>query len=835
MVDGTVSSSRFSVEYTSVACNKASLCAAWGRNGLVGYGGCNSVVLYRPHKENSSGLIECILNGHKDRVNCVKWINNHHEPEVELVSGSTDKTAIVWKKENDNWILSATLKGHTNAINAVAAMSIKHADGANRILIATASADSSVILWEKASSPQGSFESLQTLSFGSGFALTVDLTVLPQTIVPILACGCEDCKIHLFIENESKFSKVQSLSGHDDWIRDTEFALEDSGDLLLASSSQDCFIRIWRISLQSAGKQPISPQKHMANVNEPFGELKLTSNLFQVRDNEAINEFSVVLESVLSGHEDIVYGVQWQPPQKQADGTFTQPMCLLSASLDKSLVIWQPDPDTGIWIETMRVGGVGGTTLGFYGGMFSPDARTVLGHSFQGAFHLWTNESSEQSNNSWRPGVTIGGHFAPVQDICWEPREGQFLLSVSSDQTTRLHAPWRRSGHQTTWHEIGRPQVHGYDMQCVTMLNRYTLASGAEEKVVRVFKAPQQFLITLQSLCGVQEAVMENIELPLGASVPALGLSNKAVFEGDVGVTKEHSADSNLSVNTSAFASEEPAPFTPMVLSVPPTEDVLLQNTLWPEAQKLYGHGYEIFCVASSPDGSLLATSCKATKPEHACVILWDANIWKQVCSLPGHSLTVTQIAFSHSGQRILSVSRDRSWAVFRLRQDDLDGPLYQLVSHSSTLPKPKQHSRIIWSCSWSHDDKYFITASRDKKVIMWGLDNTADKETWVPVSSPLDVGEPATAVDLAPCALKNARYLAAVGLESGRIMLYSWSADISSAPAHWVAEVSIEYHSLVVKRLRWRPKPAKHDCRLHFASCSADHSVKIFEISGVE
>lgn len=24
-----------------------------------------------------------------------------------------------------------------------------------------------------------------------------------------------------------------------------------------------------------------------------------------------------------------------------------------------------------------------------------------------------------------------------------------------------------------------------------------------------------------------------------------------------------------------------------------------------------YGHGYEIFCVASNPDGSLLASACK--------------------------------------------------------------------------------------------------------------------------------------------------------------------------------------------------------------------------------
>ena len=122
-------------------------------------------------------------------------------------------------------------------------------------------------------------------------------------------------------------------------------------------------------------------------------------------------------------------------------------------------------------------------------------------------------------------------------------------------------------------------------------------------------------------------------------------------------------------------------------------------------------------------------------------LILWDTETWRQVCSLASHALTVTQMAFDHGGQRLLSVSRDRCWSVFkRKRESDegeskvvsvflkvrtirycyyrypfLSGPLFQLAARSD---KSRQHARIIWSCAWSGDDKYFATASRDKKVL---------------------------------------------------------------------------------------------------------------------
>ncbi|PFX24811.1 Elongator complex protein 2 [Stylophora pistillata] len=734
----TISCSKCSLEYVSVACNRTPLCVDWGRNGWLAYGVCYSVALYRP-----------------------------------------------------KWKVSAVLEGHQGAVNALAAVIVPACDNSRttRTILVSASGDSSVRIWER-----------------------------KQAEVPVIACGGEDCKVHLFTEKDNKFLKVQSLLGHEDWIRGTNFALEDGGNLLLVSCSQDSFIRIWRISLSTT-----YPVTNSDIVQDEFKELKLTSNVFSVTDKGSSKDFSVVLESVLTGHEGWIYGVHWHPAIRKGDGSFTQPMSLLSASMDKTLIVWTPDKETGVWLEKVRVGEVGGTTLGFYGAVFSPNGQSILGHGYLGAFQLWNNVASE-SEERWEPGVTVGGHFGPVQDIDWDPVDGQFLVSVSSDQTTRLHAPWRGDGFQKpVWCEIARPQVHGYDMQCLSMLSRYRLASGADEKnkLLVVWWKDWRGIVTVglsrmrhdsfkrcdfaceRKIIYGEKSLMDDtififlqmcVSLPVGASVPALGLSNKAVFEGDMDSLRRDLEDPARPMKSSAFASEEPAPFTPVSLKEPPTEDVLHQNTLWPEVQKLYGHGYEVFCMASSPDGTLLASACKASKPEHAALILWDTSTWRQICSLPSHALTVTQIAFDHSGQRLLSVSRDRCWSVFKRKANDEEGQLFKLVARSD---KKNQHARIIWSCAWSGDDEYFATASRDKKVILWGHADIAS-DNWHAASSPLDVGEAATAVDIAP------------GVSNIRIC-----------------------HVLTVRRLRWRrTKDSNNSATLQLASCGLDHSVRIFNVT---
>jgi len=56
----------------------------------------------------------------------------------------------------------------------------------------------------------------------------------------------------------------------------------------------------------------------------------------------------------------------------------------------------------------------------------------IIGHTYVGAMYLWKGKGTE-----WKSMATLSGHFKSVKDICWS-REGEFLVSTSLDQTTRV-------------------------------------------------------------------------------------------------------------------------------------------------------------------------------------------------------------------------------------------------------------------------------------------------------------------------------------------------------------------------------------------------------------
>ncbi|XP_044731551.1 probable elongator complex protein 2 [Chrysoperla carnea] len=798
-----MSDTRVKTIYTSCGSNKTPNVLDWGTNNLICYGAANAICIWDP----KATQVICTLCKHTDRVNSVCWIRKCEEDNgpLDILSGSTDKTAILWRNIDGKYI-PHVLAGHENGVTVV------HGIYVNDVLyLVTASIDSTVKVWIEL---DGTFSCIQTINFPSGICISLRAHKISinNVDVPLLACSASNSKILLYSgqlnnENRYEFKIIETLVGHEGWINGMDFSTDDNGDILLASCSKDSYIRVWKLKKVDVSADTVENEK---------GTIQIDKKLITISLNEKAHTFTVSLESVLAGHEGWIYGIHWHP---RINGK--QPMKLLSSSMDRTIILWSQDPNSELWIDTVRVGEVGGNTLGFYGGKFSPNGNQILGYGYQGSFHLWSFNDVE---STWNPDVIVGGHFNEVVDIAWEP-QGQFLLSVSTDQTTRLHGLWipnddERWQFTSCWHEIARPQVHGYDMSCIAVLSRYQFASGAEEKIIRAFKAPTTFVKNFHNICKIKDDIegneIKDSILPKGASVPSLGLSNKAVYESD----QKENIESN-----SKEAYPDTSFFNEIELIEPPTEENLIQNTLWPEVQKLYGHGFELYSMASTSDGQILASASKATKLEHAAILIWDTTEWKLVQKLLSHNLTVTQLSFSPDNNRLLSVSRDRRWSIFQ----KIEGTKNQFQLIACTDKKSAIHSRIIWCCSWSFDSKYFGTGSRDGKAVIWEADKVvAMKE--VNGSILEQKNQSITALSIAPKCI-NGNYLVAVGFEIGIIVLYKWSLE--NGWTHWKVLEQENAHHKTVKRLTFRPLSASNNENiLYLASCGSDHMVRIFEIN---
>ena len=142
----------------------------------------------------------------------------------------------------------------------------------------------------------------------------------------------------------------------------------------MASSSQDNYIRIWKLDsciigdkeAHNAGllieddsvNQSVEALKltdrddldedQLGGLAVKEDELKLKSSLFTVHSTKLNKyvQYSMNLESVLYGHEDWIYTVKFSP--RVGD---KQPLVLLSASIDKTLVVWKYNENNSMWID----------------------------------------------------------------------------------------------------------------------------------------------------------------------------------------------------------------------------------------------------------------------------------------------------------------------------------------------------------------------------------------------------------------------------------------------------------------------------------------------------
>ncbi|KAL9121725.1 MAG: hypothetical protein Q9187_001719 [Circinaria calcarea] len=747
-------------EYIAAGGNRHPAAADWDSiSGLVAFGSDRNVALWRPLSDEHRG-VESLLSGHADKVNAVRFFPGSLKNTNVVLSGSVDQTIRVWRFATDwpeGYENAAVLEGHTGSVNCIAVLA-----GSN--VIASGAADATIRIWTlNASETSVGVELLQTIKLSPRFfPLALALDHLGTFGAFILAVGGTKSLVQIYIAGEKEqtatFGLQAILPGHEGWIRSLDFVAEDflgCNDLLLASASQDKYIRLWRV--HEAREQPTvgsvlrTPGKLLSNKDHQF--------------KAAGVPYSLTFEALLLGHEDWIYTVSW----KRSVGRLE----LLSASADNSLAIWEADKTSGIWICTTRLGEISaqkgsttatGSTGGFWIGLWSSDGASILSLGRTGSWRFWKRDSVE---DRWVQSLGISGHVKNVKGIAWA-KDGAYLLSTSSDQTTRLHAEWKRKAKRS-WHEFARPQIHGYDLNCVDTFRHSQFISGADEKLLRVFDEPRAVADILERLSGTGSSSHQH--MADAANIPVLGLSNKAV-----GLLDD---DEDLVPSAGTDHLEAPDPISDLRKFTlpnhhPPLEDQLARHTLWPEREKLYGHGYEISTVAASHNGSVVATACKASSIEHAAIRLYDTRQWREVrAPMLVHSLTVTCLRFSEDDQFLLSAGRDRQLAVF-IRNDDSP------QTYALQCQNPKAHSRMILGAAWAPllAGRSFATAGRDKYVKLWRL-----QDANLHCKGTIGVSSSVTSIDFSPVTVGNTLILA-VGTETGGLFLHSLDASTLSMRA---------------------------------------------------
>ncbi|XP_065324518.1 elongator complex protein 2-like isoform X2 [Gordionus sp. m RMFG-2023] len=656
---------------------------------------------------------------------------------------------------------------------------------------------------------------------------------------------------------------------------DIKFLSEHQIFLVLSSMNSDIMFNLYNIK-ESISHSLTYQFKYDYVISTSF--IKLTETNYD-KIAKLTNTYSITLEASLNAHKNWIYSVYWHPLAHIDDKNDSHKLSFISASIDESIIIWEYDELSNTWIDKKRLGAIKG--LGFYGAIFDPTGYRILAHTLKGGFYMWKKIGTLTQNGDvfcndgngmvyeWETDFMLGGHTSAVSDIAWQSISTtnddttsiQYLLSVSSDQSTRLHCPiYLSEENQKVWCEVSRCQIHGYDINCIASLNSFTFATGAEEKIIRIFKCPRIFVQNLSKWtkkllypsindldngCGI-----EGEKLPQTASNNPLDLTNLPIY------TDESSIERNNIVNNANFSEEYPS------------ENLLHQSTLWPEEKKLYGHGNEIFSLAYDPVNNILASACKASKPQFANIYLWDcdnhythyhkgvhdnAKIYKLIGKLSiegGHSLTITQMTFSHNGRLLLSVSRDRSWNVYEILDNS---KMYQKIdgtNNSLNSKKLVNHTRIIWDCSWVSGPETlynnFITVSRDKKAILWTQDENVESKSlcWnTNKSQMILLSNPITTVDSKDYRYHGEddilKYLVAFGLENSSIQIWMLTLNKlgSTADFKYLFDISMSYSS-TIKRLRFKPDLSNdktESSKYIIASCYKDSSVRIHSFEFTE
>ncbi|KAI9858001.1 MAG: hypothetical protein M1813_007971 [Trichoglossum hirsutum] len=469
-----------------------------------------------------------------------------------IASASYDCSVRLWDAATGS---PQTFEGHSGWVTDVAF-------SPDSKLVASASCDCTVRLWNIATG------SSQTLEGHSGRVEAIAFSPDGK----LVASASDDKTVRLW--SATTCSSLQTFKGHSYWI---DVAFSPDGKLV-ASASYDCTVWLWDAATGSSRTLKGHSDKVNAVTFSPNGRsVASASSDHTVRLWDAATGSSL---QTLTGHSGFVSTVAFS-----SDGKL-----VASASGDYTVGLWNTATATGSSLQMLK-----GHSRQVNAIAFSLDGKLVASASDDSTVRLWDAATGSLLG-------TLEGHSGQVRAIAFSP-DGKLVVSASADWTIRL---WDAATSSSL------PTHEGHS-NCVFAIafspDSKLVASGSYDRTVTLWDAATGS--SLRTLKGHSHHV------------------DAVTFSPDGKLVASGSKDYTVRLWNAATGSP---------------------------LQTLKGHLGGVNGIAFSLDNEFVASVSS-----DCTVRLWNAATGSSLQTLKGHSARVNTVAFSPDGKLVVSTSDDRT------------------------------------------------------------------------------------------------------------------------------------------------------------------------------